>query len=33
MIPIAIIILSLFALCIWCCLVVGSRDDDVNNRG
>lgn len=32
MIPIAIIIVSLLMLCVWCCLSVASHDDDVNGR-
>lgn len=32
-IPVAFILAGMFLLCVWCCLVVGSKDDDVNNRG
>ena len=32
MISIALIIVSMLALCLYCCLVVGSRDDEINGR-
>ncbi len=30
---IALIVVSMLVLCLYCCLVVGSRDDEINGRG